>query len=449
MPSTNLSLKRLYIISSAVSLLLINSSFTPVFALSRALSKGETEKNSLSLFAQSERLYLSQQFPNPATPDFPPKPLPQLPTDRDIPLESPQVPSPDAEDFLNIPGVIFVKGFRFEGNTAFTDEELAKVTAPYENKEISFVKLLQAEAAVRQQYIQGCNSNNQLNATKADQPCYINSDVFIPIQKIEDGMITIQIVEGGIEKIEITGTKRLAPDYIKSRLELVTRKQPFNLNELLEALRLLQINPLIGSVLAELAEGVSPEKSLLIVEVTEADSFDFVVIANNNRVPSVGSFRRGFNLREGNLLGFGDNLGFSWWNTDGSNNFDLSYGIPINAHNAEILLAGGYRDTEIIEEPFDRIDITGDYWYSDLTFRQPLAQSAREEFALGFTLSLQESTTKLQGERSFLCLAVLMMTAKLKFPRFVSFKNGLNAIPREFLRDAPSLVSDWIFSMPP
>ncbi|MGB5714028.1 MAG: ShlB/FhaC/HecB family hemolysin secretion/activation protein [Waterburya sp.] len=411
MLSTALNFKTINVVNSAVFLTVINSSFTPVLASSIALPKSKTENKNIAAGDRLKSRYVAQlpnpvtpdvppkPLPNPATPDVPPQPLPQLPSDRDIPFKSPQLPSTDAEDLLNIPGSISVKGFRFEGNTVFSDRELAKVTAPYTKKDLSFVELLQAEAAVRDKYLQGCDSDSEQNATQENQPCYVNSDAFIPIQKIEDGIITVQIVEGAIEDITITGTKYLPPNYIKSRLELVTQKQPFNLNELLEALRLLQLDPLIGSVSAELSAGVSPEKSLLTVKVTEAESFDFILTTDNNRSPAVGSWRRGLSFNEGNLLGFGDSFGFSWLNTDGSDSFDFSYGIPVNARNGEILLTGGFRNTEIIEEPFDRLDITGDSWYSELTFRQPVAQSAQEEFVLGFTLSRQESTTKLQGDK--------------------------------------------------
>lgn len=393
------SYKRIYLVNLAFLLTLITSSFTAVLAFPISFAKFRTESNNFSLNDRPIERDLAQ-LPNPATPDLPPQPLPQLPSDRDIPLESPQLPSAEPQDSLTIPGSINVKEFRFEGNTVFSDRELAKITAPYTSKKISFLELLQAEAAVRQKYLQGCDSNNGQNGTKKNQPCYVNSDVFIPIQKIENGVITMQIVEGGIENITITGTEYLTPDYIKSRLALVTQKQPFNLNALLEALRLLQLDPLIGSVSAELSAGVRPEKSLLTVRVTEAESFDLIAITNNARSPGVGSWRRGFSFNERNLLGFGDRLGFSWLNTDGSDSLDFSYEVPINARNGKISLAVGDRNTEIIEEPFDRVDITGNSWYSELTWRQPLAQSSRSEFALGLTLSRQESTTKLQGDRS-------------------------------------------------
>ena len=289
---------KIYIVNLAVLLTLIDGSFSKVVARSLSLPKRKTENkditvrdythSSASLLGRfrdrPESKYLAQ-LPNPETPDFPPQPLPQLPSDRDIPFKSPPLPSPDGQDLLNIPGTITVKEFRFEGNTAFSDRQLAQVTAPYTNKPISFVQLLEAETAVRDKYLQGCDANNRRNGTEINQPCYVNSDALIPIQKIEDGIITMQIVEGAIANIAITGTKDLAPNYIRSRLELVTQKQPFNLNELLEALRLLQLDPLIGSVSAELSPGVRPEKSLLTVNVTEADSFALTLSTDNNRSP--------------------------------------------------------------------------------------------------------------------------------------------------------------------
>ena len=399
MLNTALNFQKIYILNLAVLLTLIDGSFSKVLARSLVLPKRKTENKNLTVGNRLKSRYFAQ-LPNPVTPDVPSKPLPQLPSDRPIPLKTPPLPSSPNGDLLNIPGTITVKEFRFEGNTAFSDRQLRKVTAPYTNKALGFVQLLEAEKAVRDKYLQGCKANNRQNGTQTDLSCYVNSDAFIPIQKIEDGIVTMQIVEGAIEDIAITGTQYLDPDYIESRLALATQKQPFNLNELLESLRLLQLDPLIGSISTELSPGVRPNQSLLTVKVEETETFDVILSIDNNRSPGVGTWRRGLSLNEGNLLGFGDSFGFEWLNTDGSDSFDFSYGIPLNARNGEISLAGGFRNTEIVEEPFERVDITGDYWYSELTFRQPLAQSSREEFSLGFTLSRQESTTQLQGENS-------------------------------------------------
>ncbi len=79
---------------------------------------------------------------------------------------------------------------------------------------------------------------------------------------------------------------------------------------------MLQLNPLIENISAQLSAGPRPELSFLEVDVTEADNFNFVVVTNNGRTPSVGSWRRGVEIHQGNLLGFGDDLDFTYTNTD-------------------------------------------------------------------------------------------------------------------------------------
>ena len=287
----------------------------------------------------------------------------------------------DTSDTNNL--TVEIKEINFVGNTAFTQQQLTQTITHFIGRKISFEELLEIETILNKLY---------------SDAGYINSGAVIPTgQIIKDGIVTIQIIEGTIAKIEITGNKKLNSNYIRNRIALGIEK-PFNLNQLLESLKLLQLDPLIENISVELSEGVLREASILQVTVTEADSFQLTAIANNPRSPSVGSFRRGVNLTEANLLGFGDRISLEWLNTDGSNSLDFSYGIPINPHQGKIIFTAGYRDTEIIEEPFDRIDINGDSIYFDVGWRQALFQSSQQELALGLSFSYQESQSQLLGE---------------------------------------------------
>ncbi len=184
---------------------------------------------------------------------------------------------------------------------------------------------------------------------------------------------------------------------MRSRLATATTK-PLNQNRLLEALQLLQLNPLIETISADLAAGTRPELSILSVRVEEADSFQMELFTNNGRVPSVGSWERGIRLKQDNLFGFGDGLNLEYSNTDGSNAVNGSYTIPLNSHNGTIKLTGRWTNTEVVEEPFDRLDITGESLYLDLSFRQPIIATPTQELALGITASRQESQTNIFGE---------------------------------------------------
>ncbi|MEA5621826.1 ShlB/FhaC/HecB family hemolysin secretion/activation protein [Nostoc sp. UHCC 0251] len=299
-------------------------------------------------------------------------------------LELPPKTFPSSEEGLDLPESIIVRKFEFDGNTAFSDEKLTKITAQFTKRSLTFVELLQVEATITKLY------------TDAG---YINCGAVIPAGQTlsqHESVVKIQIIEGGLEEIAVTGTRRLNSNYIRSRLAIATAR-PLNQKRLLSALQLLQLDPLIQNISAELSAGSRPELSLLTVKVIEADSFNTEFFIDNSRAPSVGSLRRGVRINEGNLFGFGDGLNLEYINTDGSNAFDLRYNIPVNPRNGTITLRGGLTSTEIVEPPFDRLDIIGNSNYFELGFRQPLILSPNREFAVGLSALRQESKSEVLG----------------------------------------------------
>ena len=330
---------------------------------------------------------LSQQLPNPIQPREPELPAPEPPKPPAPSPLQPTRPTPAESEFRpDLAGTIRVDRFEFEGNTAFSDRELAEITKPFAGREITFAELIAAEAAVTQKYVAAG---------------YINSGAVIPANQTfsrQGAVVKIQIVEGGLDEIQITGNRRLNSNYLRSRLEIATRR-PLNRDRLLQALQILQLDPLIANISAELQAGSRPENSRLEVRVKEADSFQGEVFADNNRSPSVGSFRRGVRINQTNLLGLGDGLEVSYANTDGSNELNGSYTFPINPRNGTIRLSAGATRTNVIEEPFGAAGIEGKSRTYELTYRQPIVEKPDRNLALGVTLSRQESNTFLLGER--------------------------------------------------
>lgn len=318
-----------------------------------------------------ERQELPSQQPLEPTPPTPLPPPEQL---LEPSPSNPQTPEPSSG---KVPDLIRVDRFEFEGNTAISDAELTKVTEPFTGRDISFAELFQARSAVTQLYI---------------ERGYITSGALIPPQTLQGGVVTIQVVEGGLESINVSGTQRLSPDYVRSRIALATVK-PLNRERLLQALQLLQLNPLIQNLSAELAAGTQAGSSVLELKVTEAKTFNAQILLDNNRAPSVGSFNRRVQINQANLSGAGDNLSLGYSNTDGSNGLDLSYTLPINARNGTLRFSYGTTSSNVIESPFDRLDIDASSRYYELSLRQPLMQTPSEEFAVGVTASRQESET--------------------------------------------------------
>ena len=317
-----------------------------------------------------------QPLPEPPPPQEP-EPQPQLPPPDEL-LESPSGEPALPDD---VPDRIFVERFEVQGSTVFSPEELAEATKAFTNRELSFAELLQARSAITDLYV---------NAG------YVTSGAFIPPQTLEGNVVVIEVLEGTLDDINVEVNGRLRSRYVRRRLELAG-KAPLNVNDLLEGLQLLQLDPLIDTISAELAAGVRPGTSILDVEVDQADTFNVNLLLNNGRSPSVGSFRRQIQVTEQNLTGLGDTIALGYSNTDGSDTFDLNYTLPINPRNGTIGFSFGATDSEVIEEPFDDLNIESESRYYELTYRQPIVRTPSNEFALSVTASRRESKSEFLG----------------------------------------------------
>jgi len=206
------------------------------------------------------------------------------------------LPPPPAK--LTMPAKLFVREFRFEGNVAFSQAALTKVTAPFTNRAITSEELEDARRAVTLHYI---------------NHGYVNSGAVIPDQDPANGAITIRIVEGVLSKIDVHENRWLRDDYIAGRLQRWGRT-PLNLNELKEGLQILRQNPNVKQINAELMPGAAPGEGILDVRVVDQQPFRLGLEIDNHRPPSVGAEQISLLASDLNLTGHSDVL-------------DLRYGI--------------------------------------------------------------------------------------------------------------------------
>ncbi len=328
--------------------------------------------------AMAEVILSQNVFPGNSPLEEKPVPSPSLPPTDSLltpPILPPIVPEPPQNE---IPETITVKGFEVFGSTVFSEAELAEVTAPYINRPLTVVELYQVRSIITQLY---------------NDRGYLFSGAYIPPQTLTDGIVQIQVIEGRLETINVRNSERLNPQYIIKRLSRAS-ETPLNSEKLLEALQLLQLDPLIENISAELSAGTEPGTSILDVDVTIADTFAVDLITNNNRSPSVGSWQRGVGLAEANLFGLGDRVEIEYLNTDGSDEITLDYNLPVNARNGSLSLVADYTNSEVVEDPFNFLDIQSETQDYALSFRQPLIQTPNQELALGLTFSHRRSKTE-------------------------------------------------------
>jgi hemolysin activation/secretion protein len=324
--------------------------------------------------------YALAQQPNPNEDRFiqpPPQPLPATPQETEPILPKPQpqptTPIPNQQQ-VKIP----VREVKIVGNTVF-DAELNLIIQPLTGRTVTLNQLLAAT-----------NSITKLYQDKG----YLTSRAILPKQQITDAVVTIQIIEGSLEDIKIEGTKKLNPAYIRSRIKLGAFA-PLQVEQLEDQLRLLKTDPLFKNLSASLQAGSKTGTSILVVRVEEANPFYGNLSFDNYSPPSVGSQRLGATLGYRNATGLGDNFSGSYYRstTGGLNLYDFNYRLPVNAKDGSLKLRSVISNTKVTQDDLEEFNIEGDSQFYEISFRQPLIRTPREEFALSLGFSYRDGQT--------------------------------------------------------
>jgi hemolysin activation/secretion protein len=310
-------------------------------------------------------------------PAQPPAPLPQPilpPLPSEPPAGAPQLPQVR----------VFVRGIRITGSTVFSEEDLAKVTTPYVNRELTTEDLEALRLALTRLYIDAG---------------YINSGAVIPDQTVRDGVITMQIIEGELTAIEITGNRWFRTNYLRQRL-LLDLEPPLNIAPLQQRLQFLQQDSRIARLDAELAPGVQRGESVLRLRVEETNPFKVELTFNNYQSPTVGAERGLVTLTHQNLTGHGDVMSVTYGRSQGIDlQLDASYTLPLTARDLTLNLQYRRFDFTVIEDPFAPLDVQSRSEVFSVTLRQPFYRTLRREFAVSLTVEHLYNATFLLGER--------------------------------------------------
>ncbi len=303
----------------------------------------------------------------------------------------PPAPTQPAGETLFSQSSVFVRDFRFEGNTAISTAELRAAVAPFVAKEITSEGLEEARRAVTELYI---------------SRSYINSGAILPDQNVKDGVVLLKVVEGRLTGINLTGNRRLRNSYIISRVRRAG-STPLNIVKLKNQLELIRQDPNLTRVNAELRPGAAPGESYLDLSVEEANPFQLGLQFSNRRPPSVGAEQFEALASDRNLTGNGDTLalryginrgGIEHFEFAGARDFSLDYTLPVSPSDTTVAASFSRTDAPVVEEPFQDLDITSDSKSFALTLRQPFYRTPATEFAMFLSGGYRQNKTFLLGK---------------------------------------------------
>jgi hemolysin activation/secretion protein len=327
--------------------------------------------------------------PNPNQERFPqPLPTPDPLQDNEqspiAPISPTPTPTPpEAPNPITIP----VRKIEVTGSTLLTPKDIEPLTKPLEGRSLTLQELAKVADAISQIYL---------------NRGYITSRAILEEQEIINGVVKIRVVEGAIEKIAVEGTQRLKPSYIRSRIQLGALT-PLHKDNLEDQLRLLRADPLFTSVEASIKPGSGQGQSIVTVRVKEAPAVSATVSFDNYAPPSVGSERLGGSISYRNLTGMGDELSTAYYRSTngGSNVYDFNYRLPVNAMNGTVQLRFSPSNSKITDSQFEAFGIRSNSELYEISYRQPVIRTPREELALSTGFSVQNGQTFLFNDTPF------------------------------------------------
>jgi hemolysin activation/secretion protein len=257
-------------------------------------------------------------------------------------------PAPIGDDTLTAVGSIRLVDVSVQGNTVFSEQELAELVAPLENQDVSFERLQELRHELSRRYV---------------DRGYVTSGVVIPDQRVTDGVVVLRAIEGELTQIDVEGNRRLRSRPIERRVEHYVTS-PLNVADLQTSLSFLQKDPLVERVNAELVPGERLGESRLNVAVTERAPLELAVTAANDRSASIGENRASIGLTYRGLVGNGDVVSGRFGVSEGAGDNAIFYSVPLTAGGVKLDVAASEQDADIVEEPFKAIDITSriDLW---------------------------------------------------------------------------------------
>ncbi|HJR71005.1 MAG TPA: POTRA domain-containing protein [Gammaproteobacteria bacterium] len=259
-----------------------------------------------------------------------------------------QVPVPPSDDAalqasrsIALLDAIAVERIELEGNTVLTAAEVAALTAPYENRSVSFEELHELRHTLSRAYV---------------DRGYVSSGVVMPDQRVTGGVVVFQAIEGQLTEIVVQGNRRFRAQAIAKRIERFVN-EPLDIADLQASLERIRQDPLIARINAQLLPGAAPGQNYLRLGLTERRPLELEVTGGNDRSASVGEHRGNVAITYRGLIGNGDILSGGFGFTDGVVDNVLSYRVPLTARGVALEVVRTEQAADIVEQPFRSINI--------------------------------------------------------------------------------------------
>jgi hemolysin activation/secretion protein len=238
----------------------------------------------------------------------------EITPDREVPLLD--IDIPEEQLSLDDREKILIHSIHVEGNRVISCKALQKITRAYANKELSMKDIRSLCTEIEQLYV---------------QKGYFLARAYPPPQEIQEGKLTIQVMEGVLGKVSVQGNKHYKTDFILKYFAKYQGKA-IHYDELLKTLFLLNENLDLNAGVV-FKKGSQVGSADLIVRIHDTRPCHLYVDENNYGSKQTAMYRTGAKFQYGNLIRNGDVLSLTEVVGNPFNRVNYSnasYSIPLN-----------------------------------------------------------------------------------------------------------------------
>lgn len=297
-----------------------------------------------------------------------------------------------------------IRQFLIEGNTLLPAEQLASLVTPYAGERKVYGDIQRALEAVESAY-------------RAEG--YNTVQVYVPEQELSQGDVKLQVTEGVIGKVSVTGNKYFSAANVRDGLPALKEGVAPNARRLSKNIQLSNDN---AAKQVEVTLGVSEEEEGKInarVAVTEEDPLKYSLTLDNTGSSATGKHRTGFAYQYANLFDMDHTLTMAYTTSP-----DAPKGVTVN------ILSVAYR------MPLYNLGDSLDMIYGKSSVNTPSVQ------ATGFGLTGKGDVLALRFNHYFARRGEY--SAKLAFGfdyKYFNTRCSINGVPQSFDPPVPAIAS--------
>lgn len=213
-----------------------------------------------------------------------------------------------------------------------SDEEIAAVVRPYVGTRVSLADLYEIVAGF-----------DRLYAKKG----YITAKALLPPQRISDGVVTIQLVEARIDRVDVQGNRYTRESYVRSRLDFQAGELVDAGEAEIELRRFNRLNDVQASLV--LGPGEEPGTTTYVLNLQEPPQYVFDFATDNYGTETSGRNRVSSTLSSASLTGNRDRATLGGYLTIGDDRgveaVYAGYEIPVTKSDTRFSIYADYNDT--------------------------------------------------------------------------------------------------------